>query len=162
MCAKLRPPRPAQRWSLQGETDDHHDEMKNWLCCNLTFLMAMEDNGDWRVGEDWGYWGTTHINLILLYKCVLNASPLDLPWAVCFMPVWMAAYHNRKGGGVNQSLNLPWKIEFGLGPGIRFLRIGLICQGLVKVAPRKSRPTCYPPPDFWSEPSQSGLLEQVP
>ena len=46
-------------------------------------------------------------------------------------------------GRVNQSLNLPWKIEFGLGPGIRFLGIGLICQGLVKVAPSpKSRP-CY-------------------
>ena len=44
----------------------------------------------------------------------------------------------EEGEGVNQSLNLPWKIEFGLGPGIRFLRIGLICQGLVKVAPPKS------------------------
>ena len=53
------------------------------------------------------------------------------------------------GGGVNQSLNLPRKIEFGLGPGIRFPGIGLICHRFSQgQSSRKSRPAIELPTDI--------------
>ena len=70
-------------------------------------------------------------------------------WLECYAVMIIASSSGRvlygkagiPGGGVNQSLNLPRKIEFGLGPGIRFPGIGLICHRFSQgQSSRKSRP----------------------
>ena len=97
-----------------------------------------------------------HKSFVLRHKCVLIPNPLGLLLS-CVLYGTDGIPGSGGGGGVNQSLNLPWKIEFGLGPGIRFLRIGLICQGLVKVAPRKSRPSLDPAIELICDLGQSRL-----
>ena len=78
-------------------------------------------------------------------------------WLECYAVMIIASSSGRvlygkagiPGGGVNQSLNLPRKIEFGLGPGIRFPGIGLICHRFSQgQSSRKSRPAIELPTDI--------------
>ena len=100
---------------------------------------------------------TTLVTARLVVGCWLLVVGLLVGWLECYAVMIIASSSGRvlygkagiPGGGVNQSLNLPRKIEFGLGPGIRFPGIGLICHRFSQgQSSRKSRPAIELPTDI--------------